>query len=258
MARKIANALYFSEKGRRSNNEDCIFPFPGEPVIPENLFIVCDGVGGAEKGEVASHLACESMAKWFAHNAPKSVNEALVLEAFAFTRQQFDAYLNDHPEAQSMGTTLVLVHFNEDGCTVAHCGDSRLYHIRGNRILWKTMDHTPVNEMLRRGTITPEEARNSPRTSIISRAIQGRPHSVSHPETTILSDIQPEDCFLLCSDGVWECFSNNDLVSLLSASGSDEDKIQTIKTLCEADSRDNYSAWFIRIGGSHDHSIYEH
>ena len=238
--------LFLNEKGKRENNEDSIFPLPGNGTAADNLFIVCDGVGGAAKGEVASRLACDLMSAYFSQHQTQT-GEAAVLGAFDYTENQFDAYFQKEPAAKGMGTTLVMMLIHEVGLTVAHCGDSRFYHFRKNRIIWQTLDHTMVNELVREGIITPEEAAQRPKSNRIIRAIQGYSVQKTKPDIHFISQCEVGDIFFLCSDGVWETFSDSDLADILSSSQTLNEKMEIIHQICEANARDNFSAYLIEI-----------
>jgi len=243
----INKPLYLNETGKRENNEDCIFPFPNQATENDTLFIVCDGVGGLAKGEIASKLACDSFAQYFENNNIVTSSETEILNAFAFVQQKFDEYITNQPTAKGMGTTLTLLHLHENGCTVAHCGDSRIYQIRKNQIIFKTIDHNATNDLLKQGIITPEEAAEQPKTNRITRAIQGNLVQRTKPDIQIISDIQTDDYFVLCSDGVYGCLADNELVEILTANQTENEKLETIKILCEANSNDNFSIYIIKI-----------
>jgi len=243
---RINKPLFLNEKGKRENNEDSIFPQPGKGIEGDKLFIVCDGVGGAAKGEVASRLACDSLAAYFSKNKTHP-GEAVILEAFDYTQQQFDDYLQNEPLAKGMGTTLVMMLIHAHGLTVVHCGDSRFYHFRKNRIIWQTSDHNITNELVRQGVITAEEAATRPKTNRITRAIQGYTVQISKPDIHFVDNVEPGDLFFLCSDGVWEAFSDDGLTDIFSSSQNLNEKMEIVRQMCEANSKDNYSAWLIEV-----------
>lgn len=238
--------LFLNEKGKRENNEDSIFPMPGKGTAADRLFIVCDGVGGAAKGEIASRLACDSLSAYFSKHQIQA-GEAAILEAFDFTQNQFDEYLQKQPAAKGMGTTLVMMQIHEQGLTVAHCGDSRFYHFRKNRIIWQTLDHNLTNELVRQGVITAEEAASRPKTNRITRAIQGHTVQRTKPDIHFISDIQEGDLFFLCSDGILEAVSDAELTDVLSSQQTLNEKMEIIHQICEANSRDNFSAYLIEV-----------
>ena len=120
-----------TDAGSRPNNEDSVFPEPEGVTEQNRLFLVCDGVGGAERGEVASALACESIDSYFnAFLENKEATPDFVKKAVSYTESCFDTYLSTHPEAQGMATTLALLYLGKNGATLAHIGDSRIYQFR--------------------------------------------------------------------------------------------------------------------------------
>jgi len=242
----IHSPLFLNEKGKRENNEDSIFPMPGQGTENEKLFIVCDGVGGIARGEVASRLACDSLSGYFSKNIV-GATETDILKAFDFTQNQFDTYFLKEPIAKGMGTTLVMMHIHQRGLSVIHCGDSRFYHFHRNRIIWQTTDHTVVNELVKQGIITADEAASRPKSNRIIRAIQGNTVHKTVPDIHFIDQIEAGDLFFLCSDGVWETVSNADLTDIFSAGQSLSEKMDIIHTICEANSNDNFSAYLIEV-----------
>ena len=97
------------EKGGRQNNEASIYPLPERVNSNQKLFLVCDGVGGSEKGEIASSLACESFQTFFSTFLEDEPTEEFVNKAVGYTEVRFDDYVKNHPEAKGMATTLTMV-----------------------------------------------------------------------------------------------------------------------------------------------------
>jgi len=240
--------------GKRKNQEDSIYPnikrkteaFAPSKGFGNRLFIVCDGVGGLNKGEIASSLACSEFAK-AVQTLPKFETLAkLYTEAFENTQNAFDKYIENNPETKGMATTLVAVHIHKQGLSVTHCGDSRFYHIRNGKILWQTEDHSVINELIKAGVMTEEEAKDSKRNKI-SRAIQGNNVKKTKPDIHFITDIKKEDYLFLCSDGVSGSITDTELCEILSGRETNQEKMQTINTLCDANSADNYSAYLIQV-----------
>ncbi|MGA0555885.1 protein phosphatase 2C domain-containing protein [Larkinella sp. VNQ87] len=238
--------LGYSYLGGRSNNEDAIFPGAEEATRHQPWFMVCDGVGGAARGEIASHIATESFNDYFIQNQPDVPTPAYIQSALDYVQAQFDDYLNRHPEAQGMATTLTLLYLHEAGATVAHIGDSRVYHLRNGRVIWRTEDHSLVNQLLKAGVISQEEAREHPQRNVIERAIQGNTKPVK-AAVQVLNDIQPGDYFFLCTDGVLERVSDQLLENVLGGQASNEQKKQTLIDCCQGNTKDNFSAYLIQI-----------
>jgi PPM family protein phosphatase len=238
----LRQPIGMSERGKRANNEDSIFPLQAHP--QDSLFIVCDGVGGAAKGNIASRLVCDTFAKIFTDvqiSEPDTIGMAL-----KEVEQAVQNYTRANPESTGMATTLTLLHFHDNGATVAHVGDSRIYQIRNGEILYRSEDHSFVQELVRSGIITPEQAASHPKRNVITRAIQGK-ENPTKADVYVLQDIQADDYFFLCSDGILESVNDGTLREILTSSDNNEEKIDTIKILCEARSRDNFSCYLIQI-----------
>lgn len=235
-----------SEKGRRANNEDSIFPISEHIDSSQKMFLVCDGVGGARKGEIASALACESFQVFFSTFIKDNPTPELIKKAVRYTETRFDEYVATHPEAEGMATTLTMVYLGENGITTAHIGDSRIYQFRKGKPIFHTQDHSLVNSWVKMGKITEEEALHHPKKNVITRAIQGSTIPVE-PEITLLTDIEPKDCILMCTDGVTECLPDKDLSSLFTSPCSPENVKNTIVETCSQKAHDNYSFYIIPI-----------
>ena len=242
----IGRPFAICEKGRRQNNEDHIFPLSELADSEQKLFIVCDGVGGAEKGEIASTLAIESIQTFFDTFMEGEPDGEFIQKAVQYAETRFDDYVDSHPEAKGMATTLTLIYIGESGITVAHIGDSRIYQFRNGQPVFRTEDHSLVNDLVRSGQITPEEAFYHPRRNVITRAIQGtdRPATV---DVVLLTDIQQDDYIFLCTDGVTECLTDDMLSQQFSGNPPTETIKNQIVEFCSENSRDNYSFYIIPI-----------
>jgi len=235
------------EIGGRDNNEDSIYPSKGSASNNDSLFLVCDGVGGAEKGEIASQTVCSSIPTYFQENPTESVNDLYIDNAVQFAQNQIDHYIEQNPGSKGMGTTMTLLSLNDDGATASWCGDSRIYHIRVGKIKFVSTDHSLVNELIKAGVISEEEAKDHPQKNVITRALQGISMKKVKAETIILTDIKPGDYFFLCSDGILEKITDTLLLNILNENMPDRDKIEKIKGICDGQTRDNFSAYLIHI-----------
>ena len=239
-----------NEIGGRSNQEDSIFPVKGEANESTRLFLVCDGMGGHENGEVASGLVCSTFGKLLANVDHEGFTVEMFLDAL---NEAYDALDREDPDPQSMrkmGTTLTFLHLNDHEVVVAHMGDSRVYHVRPseqNAIIYQSSDHSLVNELVRAEIITPEEALTHPRRNVITRAMQPKLDPRHKADVRTFNDVQAGDYFFLCSDGVLESVSNDALVEILRRDVADVEKIEAVKALCAASSRDNFSAYLVPV-----------
>ena len=234
------------ELGQRDNQEDSIFPMFGKATDDDRLFILCDGMGGHEHGEVASQTVCKAMSDTILSLSKQSFTDDDLLYALQAAYRQLDCLDNSH--LKKMGTTLCLLYFHKGGLTAAHIGDSRIYHIRPkeNRIIYQSRDHSLVYDLYQAGEISYDEMRTSTQKNIITRAIQPGEENRVRPAIVHITDIQPGDYFYICSDGMLEQMSNEELCHLLTSDGSDEKKRMQL-VAATSDNKDNHSAYLIHI-----------
>lgn len=232
---KIREQCFISELGKRANNED------NYGLIKGSVYVVCDGVGGAEKGEIASQIVVSAFI-----NAYQADPNASVASVMQLAQHQLTEFLNEHPEAAGMATTLTFSNITSKGVQVAWVGDSRVYQFRKGRIVFVTQDHSWVNDALKAGIISAEEAIGHPKSNIITRAIQGL-HKPIVADTVLLTDVQKGDYFLHCSDGVLEAWSDEDLAALFGSLGNCREIIERIKRECLKESKDNFTAIVYQI-----------
>jgi protein phosphatase len=241
----------FSYIGQRAVNQDRVYPAVGQATDQSQLFIVCDGMGGADKGEIASQLLCEALVTYATSENQQFADTTQLSAALALAYQAYDNYLKQHPFVSRMGSTLALLQFHEQGATVAHIGDSRVYQLRNGAIIFQTQDHKQVNDMVEAGIITATQAITHPWRNRLSRAVvasAGTDDTVSaKPDVTCLTDIQAGDYFFLCTDGVLEQVDNYVLETILAQSIPDQAKVQAILSLCAGQTKDNYSGYLIGI-----------
>lgn len=236
-----------SEIGQRSNNEDAIFPNSEIDSPLTNLFLVCDGVGGHAKGEIASDLVCSQLPRHFTERGITRSTNQDIEEAVSFVENQFDSYMLASPEAEGMGTTMTLLHLHEGGATLAHIGDSRIYHLRDGEVLHRSKDHSFVQALVDLGEISEEEARTHPRRNQITNAIQGASVRRAKPTVQHIQDLKAGDLFILCTDGVLESIFDEDLKDY-SREGYEVDTIALkIRNKCQDSSRDNFSYYIVKL-----------
>ena len=234
------------ELGQRDDQEDSICPMCGKATDDDRLFILCDGMGGHEHGEVASQTVCKAMSNAILSLCKPSFTDDDLLYALQAAYSQLDSLDNCH--LKKMGTTLCLLYFHKGGLTAAHIGDSRIYHIRPkeNRIIYQSRDHSLVYDLYQAGEISYDEMRTSTQKNIITRAIQPGEENRVRPAIVHITDIQPGDYFYICSDGMLEQMSNEELCHLLTSDGSDEKKRMQL-VAATSDNKDNHSAYLIHI-----------
>jgi serine/threonine protein phosphatase PrpC len=232
---KILEQDSLSEKGRRANNEDNGGWDSGK------VYVVCDGVGGNEKGEVASEIVVNTFIEEFKNNSEQSVNQVLTK-----AESKMLNYLQQNPQSSGMATTMTLLRIRENGVFASWVGDSRIYQFRKGKILFQSRDHSWVNDAVDAGIITHEESINHPKSNIITRAIQGAQKPTQADEVQ-LTDIDAGDYFFMCSDGVLETWDDMELSALFAQDIQIQEITQKIKEECSKISRDNYTAILFKI-----------
>jgi PPM family protein phosphatase len=221
---------------RRRRNED-------NYVVAPPLFAVADGMGGAQAGEVASRLAASALEGGDSDglNGPDRI-DALIQEA---NRRIYDRASMD-PAASGMGTTMTVALVEGMTVAIGHVGDSRAYLVRGEQMEQLTEDHSLVNELLKSGRLSEEEAHVHPQRSVITRAV-GTDPDVDVDGFTI--EAEEGDVFLLCSDGLTDMVEDEEILELVHANRDDLDK--AVKSLVTAANRgggeDNITAVAFRI-----------
>jgi PPM family protein phosphatase len=196
--------------GGRADNQD----YAGYSETTNGLLIVvCDGMGGAKGGAVASKLAVESIFEKFLKTTRLSPEEILT-EIISYANSVVFSAGKSNQDFQGMGTTVTALLVNKSKATAAHVGDSRIYQTRKGRKIFRTFDHSMVFELVRRGSLTEEQARLSAESNVILRALGIK----AEVEIEINGNIpyQKGDRFLLCSDGVSGSMQEKELIKLLA------------------------------------------
>ena len=242
------------ELGQRKRQEDSIFPHHNATKDEDRLFIVCDGMGGHSGGNIASAAVCEAMSTTLASICPDaegSFTDDDLRTALSAAYDSLDA--KDDGSEKKMGTTMTLLKFHDAGCTIAHIGDSRVYHVRpgadaaSTEILFQTQDHSLVNDLVRIGELTPEQAKTSNQRNIITRAMQPNMGRRSRADIYHTTDIRPGDYFMLCTDGILEQMEDDNIKFIFSDKGGDAAQKVDMLVKVTAENHDNHSAMLVQV-----------
>jgi serine/threonine protein phosphatase PrpC len=233
---RVAEQYAVTDTGRqRRANEDAL-------LARAPLFVVADGMGGAQAGEVASRIAVDSFRPGI-ENASQPERELADIARAANARIHELSHSN--AEQAGMGTTLTAIYVGEEDVAIAHVGDSRAYCLRDGELLRLTDDHSLVDELMRQGRLTPEEAVEHPQRSVITRALG--------PEGTVEVDTRSfraraGDLYVLCSDGLTTMLAEEEILGLLLANPRLRDAGEAlIAAANEAGGRDNITVVLIRL-----------
>jgi len=234
---RIDDQAFRTDTGRQRNaNEDSFF-------VRAPIFVVADGMGGAQAGEVASKAAADA----FDVDLPEGPPEQVLRETILTANRKIHELARADPSRAGMGTTLTAAIVDAVGEEVAigHVGDSRAYRLRGGKLEQLTRDHSLVEEMRRKGQITDAQAEDHPQRSIITRALG--------PEPEVEPDVQTVpavagDVFLICSDGLTTMLGEEQIAKLLSGASSMGAAVRAlVDEANRAGGRDNITALAFRL-----------
>ena len=239
MTMQVGDRAGLTDTGRRRRrNEDSY-------VLEPPLFAVADGMGGAQAGEVASRLAAAAFREYREADElePERRVEALVQEA---NRRVYERSRED-ANASGMGTTVTAALVEGDSVAIAHVGDSRAYRIRGDALEQLTEDHSLVADLMRSGRLTPEEAEAHPQRSVITRALGTDPEV---DVDTFAVGLEPDDVFLLCSDGLTTMVPDDEILRIVHDSSSlDRAASALVKAANKRGGEDNVTVVLFRVDG---------
>jgi PPM family protein phosphatase len=235
MLRAADTALRTDTGRQRRDNEDNAF-------ARAPVFVVADGMGGAQAGEVASKIATETFEKGLPDSGSP---EERLAERVREANHQIHELSRTDRERAGMGTTLTAAYVDDTSVAIAHVGDSRAYLFRDGTLERLTQDHSLVEELVRQGKLTPEQAAGHPQRSIITRALG--------PEASVEVDtwtypVRAGDILLLCSDGLTTMISEDRVAEILGEAGSlDGAADALIDAANEAGGRDNITVVLFRL-----------
>ena len=213
----------------RYNNEDSL------EVIEPETYVVADGMGGAQAGEVASRMLVETV-KNFLLKTPRPWHEKILAQAILLANDKILNTARRHGEYHGMGTTATVLSLNGRQAYFAHVGDSRIYLLRGNSFKQMTEDHSYVETLVRRGELTAEEARIHPMKNVLTQAVG----AVTNLQIdTANFQAEPGDLFLLCSDGLTNMVDDASIAKILKTAANPAEAL--IEAALNAGGKDNIS-----------------
>ena len=241
-------AFAVSDVGRRrETNEDSFLMDQSQ-----GLFAVADGMGGHAAGEVASRLAIDTLREATTRDTPGrsmvSTDDAgaWLREAVVEANRRIWDSIRLHEEQRGMGTTVVALLRNGDDAVIGHVGDSRLYLLRGGTLHRMTSDHSWVNEQVKLGLLSDDEAQRHPMRNIVTRALGSRPEVVVD---LVTAGVLPGDVFVLCSDGLNTMLSDDEIRTILDTHREDPEAASTslVQAANQRGGEDNVTVVVIRF-----------
>lgn len=209
----------------------------------DGLWVVADGMGGHDAGEVASEMITSAMGKIDIQQPLADVVDILE-DTLLNVHHKIRAYARSHCEGRTMGSTVVSLFVRESVGVCLWAGDSRLYRYRNNQLQPISHDHSQVNEMLARGMINEEEAVNHPASNVITRAVGAS--ETLYVDITLV-ELQPNDVYLLCSDGLYGAIGEEQIANLLTLEEMETVTQNLIDQSLEASARDNVTVIAVKV-----------
>lgn len=225
--------IFLYEKGKREINEDYVIYHPNK------FYAVLDGVGVNGNGQIASKLVGETVKE-------SLLKSKSILDAVEESERVLSKYKKKNPSTEYMATTIAVAEILENSILISWAGDSRVYQFRDGKIVFKTSDHSWVADAVKKGVLSPVEALFHPRANELTKSIKDS-SKPSKLEQVLIEDIQPNDYFLICTDGITESWIDSDLEELFSSLKSSSEIIQELKKSCETFSEDNFTAIIFKI-----------
>lgn len=237
-----------TDDGGRTGNEDAYTVRSLPPVAVGDgaaesgyLIAVADGMGGYQRGEVASQMAIDIVNEMFEKDP--GADSALLLKQ-AFRRANDWIYENGQgaSPSQMMGTTLLVAVTRGKYATIANIGDSRAYLVRANRLNQVTKDHSFVADQVAQGVMTDKEARESPHRNILTQALGHKQKLDAKMPNIFELTLLPEDRLLLCTDGFYDVVPDNDLLNVMLTTPPEDSPAKLIQLANERGTTDNVTA----------------
>jgi len=210
------------------------------------IAVVADGMGGHQAGDIASRLAVEEIQNNFFIQLGRQSPEQALRRVFEAANSTIYAHAQRSPENQGMGTTLVALALYESAAYFAYTGDSRLYLVRENEIKQLTKDHTLVAEMLRQGLIDLNQAKNHPDRNIITHAVGTRKEVFVDTSDSPIP-LQIGDCFLLCSDGLYDLVDETEMIHQVVTYAAQPACQELVRLANDRGGHDNISVIIVKI-----------
>lgn len=232
----------------RKNNEDAIFINKELEGLFKNLFIVADGMGGHNAGEIASMLAITSFVDYIKNHSGDLSSEQDILDIMIAANIHANSIVYEKATSDDglvgMGTTMDTICVYKNKMYITHVGDSRVYMLRDDEFTQLTKDHSYVMELVKIGKLTEEEAKVHPKKNIITRAV-GIDKNVEID--TVINDIYENDQILLCTDGLTNMVANEEIKDILKSDLSLLEKTDLlINTANKNGGMDNISAILLK------------
>ncbi len=238
---------YLFEVGNKDKQEDYIWPVAGKATANDKVFIVCDGAGSFYNGGIASKLICQFMAAKVSKFEEQKMSAELIDKLLIEARDRLITYAREYRLDTDLATTFSMLVLYDQKALISWYGDSRIYHLRGGEILFRTEDNLRVPEPVQMSEIAGDNNRLLSRNTAIARGIKADDSPI-YAETKWIEDVKDGDYFLLCTKGLSENVTE-DYIELLVRQNdkTDIDLTGSFKRLAVEKTPENYSMYLVKV-----------
>jgi len=233
----------FQHIGKRDNQEDAY-----HIDAQKNLYIVCDGVGGMDAGEIASNKVIQYVTEHLSRYTLNPLCTNCIITAIKQAQSKLNEYVQNNPKANGTATTIALLYYHNGTAITAHSGDSKVIFAKKNGAgCWSTKDHSTVQELYDADILKSEQEMNSHplKNRITSAIIAGQDPAKVTIATHELQNIEQGDIFLLCTDGVLELYSTEEISNI--ALSRDHKKYDGMSKFIQSTSKDNSTLILVEV-----------
>ena len=234
---ELVKPIYYSGIGKRKVNED--FLYPEYPNTENNLYMVCDGLGGMAYGELASKMTALAVQNYI--DKVELYSKDVVASSIRFANNLIQEFSVEHPKTKGMSSTVAMLVQDEHDFFAGWVGDSRIYHIRDGEVLFKSKDHS-YKELLTSMGVEEDETKGM--GHIITQAVGGKQNI--RPGLARIGNIQIGDYLVLLTDGVLEGVPEAEFLSYFKSKNESETILEQIVNLCSEKSRDNHTLYILK------------
>lgn len=237
-----------TDAGPRETNEDSIGCFaPSEPLALERkgyLYVVADGLGGHNAGEVASSAAVATLREEYYSPSNHTRIEPALRQALQAANLKIHELTHRHAEYRSMETTLSAIAIAGSTAYIAHIGDSRIYHWRAGKLVQLTSDHSEAAELVRLRILKPERVRDHPGRNVLTRTLGSR--LIPRPDY-LRQPMLAGDKFVMCTDGLWSELEDQEISDVLAEADPSAACRELLNRVLSRDCSDNVSVQVVKV-----------
>lgn len=243
---KVSQFLSISGQGKRARNEDFILPVQTNVQKEYGCYVICDGVGGSSRGDLAAKAVAETFFECMQVTGPADRDDSAIRAAIRSAELVLGDLVLENPEFNGLATTLVAAVTNEESLRIVTVGDSRAFLIRQGQIVYRNHPHNLAWEALMPGTLPTATTLKDPRNRVLTNSVSSI-EGQAKPTIEVLDACKNGDILLICSDGVTDVLPETEFTNFYTGQEGMTIMQEMLQKECEEKAKDNYSAIFLRL-----------